>query len=150
MLDRAADPAATRPAERAAGGGDEPERRAQPAAAGVGEREHGAAGAQLRDGGRLPRDGRGAAGVGRDHRDVERFVEAGDAPERDLSVGAPDRHLVAAQHVRVGQHAALGDHHARAPAPAAAEPDDRRPDPLRGRGDRLLKRFENRRAHLRS
>ena len=150
MLDRAADAAAAGAAERAAGGGDEAERRAQPAAAGVGEREHGAARAHVLDGGRVPLDGRRAAGVDRDDRDVERVVERGDAPERDLAVGAPHRDLVAAQHVRVRQHAAVGDHHARAAAPAAAEPDDGRPDPLRGRRDRLLKPFENRRAHLSS
>ena len=40
VLDRAADAAAARPAERAARRRHEPERRAQPAAAGVGEREH--------------------------------------------------------------------------------------------------------------
>ena len=44
VLDRAADAAPARPAERAAGRGDEAERRAQAAAAGVGEREHGQAG----------------------------------------------------------------------------------------------------------
>ena len=42
-----------------------------------------------------------------------------------------DRHLVAAEVVRVGQHVAVGDHDAGAAAPAAAEADDGGPDPLR-------------------
>ena len=45
-----------------------------------------------------------------------------------------DGDLVAAQHVRVGEHAAVADHDAGAAAPAAAEADDRRPDPLGGGG----------------
>jgi nucleoside-diphosphate-sugar epimerase len=129
------------------GGGDRihavtGERRAQPAPARVGEREHGLAGAQVLEGGGLPLDGRRAAGVDRDHGDVERVVEAGDPAERDLAVGAPHGDLVAAQHVRVGQHAALADDDARAAAPAAPEPDDGGPDPLAHRCHRGLQLFE--------
>ena len=59
VLDRAADAAPARAAERAAGRGDQAEGRAQPAAAGVGEREHGLAG---------PRRPRGPPGSQRDGR----------------------------------------------------------------------------------
>ena len=106
MLDRAADAAAARTAEAAAGGGDEAERGAQPAAAGIGEREHRMAGRDRVDDRGVPGDGGRVARVDRDHRDVEIGVGAGDRAERDLAVAAPDGDLVAAQHVRAGEDAA--------------------------------------------
>jgi hypothetical protein len=138
VLDRAAHAPSSGAAERAAGRGHEPERRAQPAAAGIGEREHGLAGGQPIDGVRLPGDRRRVAGVDGDHGDVKRLVGARDAAEHDLAAAAPDRDLVAAQHVRVRQHAAVADDDARAAAPAASEPDHRRPYLLRDGGHRRL------------
>ena len=112
-----------------------PKLAAQPATAGIGEREHGPSGADGLDHLGRPGDGGRAGRVDVDHGDVEVGVDADHAADHVLAVGALDRHLVAAQHVRVGEDAPVGDHDARAAAPAAPEPDHRGPDPLGDRRD---------------
>ena len=117
------------PRKRAPGGGHEPERRAQPAPTGVGEREHRRAVPTGSPAG-LPRDGRRVARLDGDDRDVEVRVRAGHAAVAASPSRERHRHLVAAQHVRVVSTRPGRDHDARAAAPAAAEPDHRRPDAL--------------------
>jgi hypothetical protein len=148
VLDRAADAASSRAAEAAAGRGHEPERRAQAASAGIGQREHGLPGADVGDDRRVPGDGGRVAGVDGEDGDVEVGVGARDAAVRDLAVGSPDGHLLAAQHVSVGEHATVGDDDAGAAPPAASEPDDGRPDPLRHAGDGTLQLVEE--GHVRA
>ena len=140
VLDRAGHAPPARAAEAAPGRGDEAEGRAQPAAAGVGEREHRRAGRRRVAG--LPGDGLRVAGVDGDDRHVEVGVRAGHAPLGRAAVGERDRDLVAAQHVRDGQHLAGGDDDAGAAAPAAPEPDHRRADLCRRVRHRLLESFE--------
>ena len=144
MLDRSADAAAARPAEAAPGRAHEPERGAQAAPARVGKREHRLAGADVGDDRRVPGDRGRAAGVDLDHGDVDICILPRDPAVRDLAVGPPDGHLVAAQDVRIGEHTAVGDDHAGAASPAAPEPDDGRPDPLFDGGHRGLQLIQER------
>ena len=111
---------------------------AQAAAAGVGEREHGQAGAPPRRRARAPSATAGAAPVSTSMTATSRSASApATRPVHDLAVGARDRDLVAAQHVRVGEHRLGGDDDAGAAAPAAAEPDHGGADPLAPRDRRL-------------
>ena len=117
---------------------NQPERRAQAAPAGVGEREHGLADADRAGALGVPRDRRRVAGVHRDRREVEVGVRAGDPAVLGAAVGERHRHLLAAQHVRVGEDDAVGRDDAGAAAPAAAEADDGGADRFGRAGDRVL------------
>ena len=143
VLDRAADAAAARAAERAAGRGDEAERRAQAAAAGVGEREHGLAGARRRR--RPPGPTRRRARRRCRPRSPRRRGRR-RAPATRPSATSPSARRTATSSPRstcaLVSTRPVGDHDAGAAAPAAAEPDHRRADPLGRRGHRRLQLVE--------
>ena len=118
---------------------------AQPAPAGVGEREHRLADADVVDArSGSQRDRRGVAGLDRDGGEVEVGVRARHAAVLGAAVGERDGDLLAAQDVGVGQDGAGGGDHAGPATPAAAEADDGGADGVGCGCDRALKFVEYR------
>ena len=128
--------AAARAPERPVHAGDEPERHAQPAAAGVGQGEH----RRPDRGGRAvgPRQRWSAAGVDLDDGEVAVEVPPGHAALGRPPVGEGDRDLIATHVVRVGQHPALGQDDARSDAPPLPDADHRGAGALRVLPDACL------------
>ena len=89
-----------------------------------------------------PVERRGGAGVDIDDREVALAVVAGHRADEAAAVGEGHGDLVAAEVVGVGQDLARGEDDARA-AGAAADPDDRRADPLGDGGDGGLEFFDD-------
>ena len=105
MLDAPAIAAAARAAEAAPGRGDEAERGAQAAPAGVGERDDRRADRGLAVGRGSQSTGATLAGVDLDDGEVEVGVDAGTRPGLAAAVGERDGDLLAAQVVCVREHA---------------------------------------------
>ena len=108
VLDRARDAAPARAAERAAGGGDEPERRAQAVAAGVGEREHRRADREARRRRRAPTSTAGASPVSTSTTPTSRSASAPATrpvavrPSSNVTVTSSPRSACAAVRTRFG------------------------------------------------